>query len=213
MKTLPEAQSLNGSLSHVPSAENLQILEELDDEEGLSVVPIEVTKGGSLNRRLLIPKSSSPQIGNKIGLKFGKNKRKCKIFTLFSKFLTGYSINIEKHANLILIFYHSELIFIPADLHERSLSLPPLVNRNENSNTSAVPINKQNIDNRKLDDEYDTKSKDATAEGATLIEDKNGDSQLATEIKEDLSKEKHSDSGLSFLNHLSFTHEKHFYVW
>ena len=83
LRKLPEAQTFNGSLSHVPSAENLQILEELDDEEGLPVVPIEVTKGGSLNRRLVIPKSSSPQIGNKIGLKFGKNKRKCKIITFF----------------------------------------------------------------------------------------------------------------------------------
>ena len=84
-------------------------------------------------------------------------------------------------------------------------------NRNENSNTSAVPINKQNIDNRKLDEEYDTKSNEASVEGATLIEDKDGDSQLAIEIKGDSSKEKHSNSGLSFLNHLSFTHEK--YVW
>ena len=92
LKALPEAQSFNGSLTHVPSAENLKILEELDDEEGLSVVPIEVTKGGSLNRRLVIPKSSSPQIGNKIGLKFGKNKRKCKIITLSFRFLTCYSI-------------------------------------------------------------------------------------------------------------------------
>ena len=80
MRKLPEQHSLNGSLSHVPSSDNLQILEELDDEEGVSIVPFEVAKGGSLNRRLVIPQSPSIQIGNKIGLKFGKNKRKCKLF-------------------------------------------------------------------------------------------------------------------------------------
>ena len=56
-----------------------QLNKELDDEEGIpSIVPFDVTKGGSLNRRLVLPQSPSPQIGNKIGLKFGKNKRKCK---------------------------------------------------------------------------------------------------------------------------------------
>ena len=79
LRKLPEQHSLNGSLSHVPSSDNLQILEELDDEEGVSIVPFEVAKGGSLNRRLVIPQSPSIQIGNKIGLKFGKNKRKCKL--------------------------------------------------------------------------------------------------------------------------------------
>ena len=79
MKKLPEQQLSNGTLAHSSSVEHLKILEELDDEEGIpSIVPLDVTKGGSLNRRLVIPQSPFPQIGNKIGLKFGKNKRKCK---------------------------------------------------------------------------------------------------------------------------------------
>ena len=84
LKKLPEQQLSNGTLAHSSSVEHLKILEELDDEEGIpSIVPFDVTKGGSLNRRLVIPQSPSPQIGNKIGLKFGKNKRKCKF--IFSK--------------------------------------------------------------------------------------------------------------------------------
>ena len=82
LRELPELQSFNGSFTHISSVENLQILEELDGEEGLPVVPFDVAKGGSLNRRLVLPKSTSPQIGNKIGLKFGKNKRKCKLVIL-----------------------------------------------------------------------------------------------------------------------------------
>ena len=75
LKDLPEKSNEDFLF---PSTDNLQILEELDDTEGVSIVPFDVAKGGSLSRRrLVIPRSSSPQIGNKIDLKFGKNKRKC----------------------------------------------------------------------------------------------------------------------------------------
>ena len=112
-----------------------------------------------------------------------------------------------------LTFYYKDLTFIPSDLHERSLSLPPLVNRNEKSNTSAVPINKENVDCKKVDEEYVTKSNESTAEDDTLIKDKDEDSQLAIETKDDLFKEKHSDSGSSFLHRFSFTHKKNIVLY
>ena len=82
LKQLPR-QNHNENSIFSTSTENLQILEEIDydNAEGVSNVPFEASsKSGSLNRRhrLVFPRSPSPQIGNKIGLKFGKNKRKCK---------------------------------------------------------------------------------------------------------------------------------------
>ena len=76
LKQLPER---NNELFSSTSSD-LQILEELYDTEGVSIVPFEITKGGSLNRRrLIIPRSPSPQIGDRISSKFRNDKRKCKL--------------------------------------------------------------------------------------------------------------------------------------
>ena len=78
LKQLPER---NNEISTFPStSSDLQIHEELNDTEGVSIVPFEITKGGSLNRRrLIIPRSPSPHIGDKISSKFRSDKRKCKL--------------------------------------------------------------------------------------------------------------------------------------
>ena len=91
LKHLPQ-QNPNEDSIFSTSTESLTILEEIDydNADGVSNVPFGVSsKGGSLSRRhrLAIPRSPSPQIGNKIGLKFGKNKRKCKFDTKLTFYL------------------------------------------------------------------------------------------------------------------------------
>ena len=78
LKELPERYNEISTFSRTSS--DLQILEELKDTEGVSIVPFEITKGGSLNRRrLIIPRSPSPHIGDKLSLKFRSDKRKGKL--------------------------------------------------------------------------------------------------------------------------------------